>query len=429
MRVLQWALLAMLWPAGITYAQTLPTNIRPLTVGDTLPANLVLENVVNYPASKIHLGKLKNDLIILDFFATWCGACLHFLPKLDSLQEQAGVKTLVIADEPPSKVADFFSKKGRMKPHSPIVCSDTILQSLFPNKIIPHTVIIYKNKVRAITYPSQVTVNSINNIRADENFKLPLKRDNFDYDTEKRLLVNDNGGASNLLLLQSSLIKNLSGVGSMAGRIEEKENNLTREYFINFPVIELISIALPDAGTNRVLLKVKDSTKFIYFPDDWDIWSLDNAYCYEIIYPKGTSLSKRNKKLLSDLKLFFGLNCYYDSLYTDCWVLRQTGTGIKQSREKVTSVSLLGNDVYTRQMTNAPMSKLLFALNYQVPARSLNPIVLDETGFTGTLDLRLPLKDLTDFHALAKLLAGYNISLTKEKRIIKLLVLEEASTL
>lgn len=427
MRVLRWALLAMLWPAGITYAQT--TNIQPLTIGDTLPPDIVLENVINSPASKIHLNQLKNDLVVLDFFATWCKSCLSYLPKLDSLRGQPGIKTLIVSYEPEKKITDFLKKrKDWIKPQSPIICSDTLLESLFPHRSLPHYVVIYKNKVRAITYPYHITLAALNSIKTDENFKLPFKWDNLDFDREKRLLVNDNGGSADLLLLQSSLIKSLPGLSGKAGIVEENENNLTREYFINYPLIDLLAVVFPEAATNRVLLKVKDSIKF-YQLQDLGIWSPDHVYSYEIIYQKDVPSSKRKNKILSDLKIFFGLNCYYDTVMKDCWVLRQMGAGIKQSKKKTTEVSLLGKHVFPREMINAPLSTLTEALNYQIPGRQLNPIVLDETGFNGTTDLKLPIKDLTDFATLTKLLAAYNISLTNEKRPVRLLVIEETSSL
>ena len=69
--------------------------IKALTIGDTVP-DITITNVYNYPASTIHLSDLKGKLVILDFWSTWCGACIEAFPKMEKLQKEFGDQLQVI---------------------------------------------------------------------------------------------------------------------------------------------------------------------------------------------------------------------------------------------------------------------------------------------------------------------------------------------
>ncbi len=66
-------------------------QIKPLKIGDTIPEllwNTPLK-VVNHPSAReqITLNDYRDKkLIILDFWATWCGSCIKSFPKIAQLQ-------------------------------------------------------------------------------------------------------------------------------------------------------------------------------------------------------------------------------------------------------------------------------------------------------------------------------------------------------
>ena len=78
------------------FSQEAATTARPLSIGDSIPHDLVLSDVYNYPVSKIRLSDLKGKFIILDFWATWCGACIATFPKMHQLQARFGDNLQVI---------------------------------------------------------------------------------------------------------------------------------------------------------------------------------------------------------------------------------------------------------------------------------------------------------------------------------------------
>ncbi len=78
-----------------------------LEIGDTIPQALwdLKLQTVNHPEGKnsITLNEHKGKLIILDFWSTWCGACVQAMPELKQLQKQFSDSLMIIpitADSP-----------------------------------------------------------------------------------------------------------------------------------------------------------------------------------------------------------------------------------------------------------------------------------------------------------------------------------------
>ncbi|HEX7904906.1 MAG TPA: TlpA disulfide reductase family protein [Chitinophagaceae bacterium] len=431
MRLLIYCFLALLWPGVKSIAQPEATKIKALSVGDTLP-NLVLENVLNSSYSKIETAHFDDKLLVLDFFATWCGSCIQALPKLDSLQKEFAddLNVIVVAYERTEKIDTFLNTRlKKLGLNLPFIGSDSILIKLFPHRILPHTVWIKNKKVSAITYSSLITRQNIQTALLDNPLILPVKKDVLDFDKRQRLLVDENGGTYKDLLVQSSVIRNLDGISSKLGSTEEVENGVKRKYYINLSILQLYTIVFPQAASNRVLLKVDNPDKFIFKASEWDLWAKENSFTYEIIY--NTAMDERmiKKRILGDLNSFFGLSAAIESKWIDCWILTRSNNAPLSLTTKggKAEVQLYNKQLPDKYIYNSPLSKLIDALNYQIPGQPINPIVVDETNYVKHVDLELPVADLRDYSALSKALMPYGLKLAKGKRLIKVLVIKDNS--
>src|SRR5690606_39035344 len=96
--------------------------------------------------STIELRKLSNEkLVILDFWATYCGACLAAMPKLDSIVQEHPdeIEVITVTGQEKELVLEFLEKRknrGGYVHKSPKLFGDTILSKLFPHTFIPHYV-------------------------------------------------------------------------------------------------------------------------------------------------------------------------------------------------------------------------------------------------------------------------------------------------
>jgi len=101
--------LASLLVCSLSSSLLAQDKIAPLKIGDPVP-DIILENMVNYSGKTAHLSDFKGKLLILDFWATWCGPCKMFAPVIDEIAEGnlPGVKVgKVDVDQQPDLAGQF----------------------------------------------------------------------------------------------------------------------------------------------------------------------------------------------------------------------------------------------------------------------------------------------------------------------------------
>ena len=91
-----------------------------------------------------HLGK---KVIVLDFWATWCGPCIKAMPEVMAAAESFGDEVQLIAvnqEESPARVKKFLGAQG-WDGLKVAMDNEATVRSLYKVSGIPTTVIIGKN--------------------------------------------------------------------------------------------------------------------------------------------------------------------------------------------------------------------------------------------------------------------------------------------
>ncbi|MCZ4243538.1 TlpA family protein disulfide reductase [Pedobacter punctiformis] len=152
-------------------------------IGDRLP-DLLFHKVLNYKDSTVRLSAFKGKVILLDFWATWCGSCINGFPHADALQKKYGKNLQVLMINPsgrdtPAKVEAFLTQQKKELPgfSIPLIIGDSTLKVLFPVQVIPHYIWLGADRrIKAITEQEEVTTANIERLVAGLSINLPLKQ-------------------------------------------------------------------------------------------------------------------------------------------------------------------------------------------------------------------------------------------------------------
>ena len=96
---------------------------------------------------RVRLSSLAGKVVIVNFWATWCGPCLQELPHLDKLQQEhkdAGLVVLAISTDGPDTLAQVRSVAKRQKWTMPVLLDQEgkVSGLLNPRGTNPYTVFV-----------------------------------------------------------------------------------------------------------------------------------------------------------------------------------------------------------------------------------------------------------------------------------------------
>jgi len=98
---------------------------------------------------KINIKEFKGNLLLLNFWATWCEPCKEEMPSLDRLQINENLSNLKIfvinISQESIKKIDRFFKDLNIKNFEPYFDSSTTLAKAFSLRGVPTSILIDKN--------------------------------------------------------------------------------------------------------------------------------------------------------------------------------------------------------------------------------------------------------------------------------------------
>lgn len=269
---------------------------------------------------------LENKVIILDFFDTFCGTCISSMPKLQELQNKLADKIQIFnitwQDRP--TMDKFFNENDYLKEHKvnlPVIYDDKELFSLFPHIGKPHVAIVYKGKVKAITFHRSINEENLLALIQKGSIDLPLKDDFGKGDLQS--------SSDSKVIAGTWISRYQDGVPIQALQIKRDSISgqtissvYNRSVFIS--IINAWSIIKPPTYLRlpgRVVWKVRDSSIYEDFNKQGEEWIRKYGICYERRDFNHVSDSVQARAILNDLNSFFGLKTYYSTRVIDCIIV------------------------------------------------------------------------------------------------------------
>lgn len=372
-------LLAMLLPI-LSGAQSPP--IKPLNIGDTVP-DVRFSNLYNYDLPSLSLSDFKGKLVILDFWATWCGSCIESFPKMEALQKKfpGQIKVIMVNDQAADKkmITSFFEKrKARttLGMQLPSILTDTILKSLFPHKSIPHIIWIdTTGRFAAVTYPEDVSADAIAKMLNGINKLATTKNDELLFDVDYPLLTGHNGNDPAAFLYRSVITGSMNDLGAAGGKVIDSLHRITKLYEINYRLVDLFIMAYPKVFINGAIRTILEAPAL----------NFQEKFCYEIITPP-TGEKEIQKYMQNDLYRYFHAVARNEVRPVKCYDVIANSNIQKSFTRHKTASSKMDTTSPKKYMYNQSID---YFLKYFVGDGMGMPL-FNETGIERNIDVDFP---------------------------------------
>lgn len=189
-------------------------------IGDPAPDLHVSAWLQGEPVARFERGKVY----VLEFFATWCGACRAAVPHLDELANE-------LAEEPVVFVAISHEKRElveavlRKAPMAAAVALDDGERTFerYGVAVLPHAVIVDpEGRIAAITLPQHITADALRAVLRGQRIDLPVKSNktaDLAWDGQLGAATDSDDAIGHVVLQRTSAISGASRFPEGTGRI------------------------------------------------------------------------------------------------------------------------------------------------------------------------------------------------------------------
>jgi uncharacterized protein (TIGR03435 family) len=144
-------------------------------IGDVPPSLTLTKTLQGPPTADISWAKLKGKVVVLEFWATWCGPCRKAIPHLNDLVEQFKDKPVVFVSvtSESEDIVRMFLEKNPMKTWVGLDDYE-VLNKAFHVQGIPHAVIVDADgHIAAIAHPAAIKPENLEEVLAAKKCSLP----------------------------------------------------------------------------------------------------------------------------------------------------------------------------------------------------------------------------------------------------------------
>jgi thiol-disulfide isomerase/thioredoxin len=397
----------------------LSQEFNTVSIGDPFPA-IPPAPAVNHVDSLLDFSAYSDKLLILDFWATWCTACIGTFPKMDSLQKvfSNDVKIVLVNITDPKEKIDAFLNKYRERRGValalPTVMGTIEYLTLLPHRLIPHYAWVYKGRLVATTGADEITAENMTDVLRNKQVSFPMKKDVFDYNLNKPLLENGNGGDSASFQFKTVFAGELPG---MNGSYFERTSPLhRRKGYVNMSMPRLFSkiTGIPSYGILLMLKNAREHTG-------------DNApvFTYEVSSPIDFPDSLATAFSMQDLTRYLNVRATISVRRIPVYRLTMSRTRRAASFDTSDASFAYNDDNTVLRFNRKQMRFLISFLNTAGTEYPPRLAFVDETGYAGTVTLSLPVEARNNIPLLRQVLAKEGIRIRKTKRKMKVCVIKD----
>lgn len=402
------------------------TGITPLKQGDVIPG-LSFENSLFNAGNEISLSKYKGQLLILDFWATWCSPCIAAFPKNNRLsKELENLTILPVTYQSKEEVEKLFGRLPRLKDiEMPMLYKDNTLRHLFPHQQLPHYVWISpEGEFLTVTGSEEISEEKILDFL--NKGSLPNQRE-----VDLVTIPVETPLDPDQAFYKSLMTDYQPGRKGIYNFFPETENGGSRIIVSNMAPYMYFRIAFKDPQTNRILpnsqIKVELSDPEVFTTEsvgsDAVKWEMQYGKCLQIDFPPYLKGKEHDIFQQEVLKMFPYAKAVYDKVPGKVYNLYFKGdepSFLGDGGDSFSEFDFTGFSV-----KNASIGHIIAHLSIKY-LQHLDGPIQNKTGISDFVTLSI-IADLTSLDAINEALAPYDLELKEEMDEITILRIIDAT--
>lgn len=337
-------------------------------IGDLPPPLTLTKPIQGPPTNDLTWEKLKGKVVVVEFWATWCGPCIKAIPHLNDLVEQFKDKPVVFISvtSENEEVVRLFLKNHPIK--SAVMLDDfEVLKQAYHVAGIPHAVIVdATGHIAAIVHPQHIEAKNLEEVLAGKKCSLPEPEIYTVSKDSDEVVPNQAPALFEISIREHKMPPNIRGPICMWSH---DTNNGVFEGKI--ATVESALHSVFDEAADRTFIECQ-------LPDDY--------YDFELRAPSGHANELQNQ-FAGALQATFGIEVKQTTKMMEVYVMTQISTNAPGLREVEKPGGGGGGMNGGFRLHGSPMKGVAGFLE-----EALGKPVFDETGLTGAFDVDMKWK-------------------------------------